>query len=220
MGVNDEGEREPQGGEGDRPLKRREGGLTSTSRQQRSWQKRGGWGKVTMISRGVEIAIFGGREDMLRVLFLWRKVYHLYLIITLPLFWWLIYVSYRPLMTHSESTDLMDWKPNIPLVKSTLLGYNLWQLLANSVWQIRGLGWGCCSVCYGADGPNKTLAMDAFRRCAWIKGLGHDGFFGIPCSCPRSGLSLTYTLDMFPSKIGGNKWALSWECVQLGPGWE
>jgi len=39
------------------PQERREDGLTSTPRQ---WGKRGGWGKVTMISRRVEISLAGG----------------------------------------------------------------------------------------------------------------------------------------------------------------
>jgi len=64
--VNDERELEPSGGEADRPQKRREVGLTSTPRQKLSWGKRGGWGKVTMISRGVEISIAGGGEEMVR----------------------------------------------------------------------------------------------------------------------------------------------------------
>jgi len=49
-----------------RPQGRRVDGLTSTPRQQPSWEKRGGWGKVTMISRGVEISIAGGGGEMLR----------------------------------------------------------------------------------------------------------------------------------------------------------
>jgi len=32
------------------------------------WEKRGGWGKVMMISHGVEISIAGGGEEMVRVL--------------------------------------------------------------------------------------------------------------------------------------------------------
>jgi len=64
--INDEREREPQGGEADRPQRRREVGLTSTPRQQPSWEKRGGRGKVTMISRGVEISIAGGGGEMVR----------------------------------------------------------------------------------------------------------------------------------------------------------
>jgi len=50
------------------PQERREDGLTSTPRQKPSWGKRGGWGKVTMISRGVEISIAGGVVAMVRVL--------------------------------------------------------------------------------------------------------------------------------------------------------
>jgi len=49
-----------------RRKRRREDGLTSTPRQKPSWEKRGGWGKVTMISRGVEISIAGGGEEMVR----------------------------------------------------------------------------------------------------------------------------------------------------------
>jgi len=55
------------------PQERREDGLTSTPRQQPSWGKRGGWGKVTMISRGVEISIAGGVVAMVRVLPLGRN---------------------------------------------------------------------------------------------------------------------------------------------------
>ena len=47
-----------------RPQGRRVDGLTSTPRQLPSWEKRGGWGIVTMISRGVEISIAGGRGEM------------------------------------------------------------------------------------------------------------------------------------------------------------
>ena len=65
-GVNDERERELQGREADRPQKRREGGLMSTPRQWPSWEMRGGWGKVTMISRSIEISIVGGAEEMVR----------------------------------------------------------------------------------------------------------------------------------------------------------
>jgi len=64
--VNDELEQEPQGGEAKGPQERREDGLTSTTRQERSWEKRGGWGKVTMNSRGVEISIAGGVREMVR----------------------------------------------------------------------------------------------------------------------------------------------------------
>ena len=55
------------------PQERREDGLTSTPRQKPSWGKRGGWGKVTMISRGVEISIAGGVVAMVRVLSLGRN---------------------------------------------------------------------------------------------------------------------------------------------------
>jgi len=55
------------------PQERREDGLTSTPRQKPSWGKRGGWGKVTMISRGVEISIAGGVVAMVRVLPLGRN---------------------------------------------------------------------------------------------------------------------------------------------------
>ena len=48
------------------PQERREDGLTSTPRQKPSWGKRGGWGKVTMISRGVEISNAGGVVAMVR----------------------------------------------------------------------------------------------------------------------------------------------------------
>jgi len=49
-----------------RPQERREDGLTSTTRQKPSWGKRGGWGKVTIISHGVEISIIGGGGEKLR----------------------------------------------------------------------------------------------------------------------------------------------------------
>ena len=55
------------------PQERREDGLTSTPRQRPSWGKRGGWGKVTMISRGVEISIAGGVVAMVRGLSLGRN---------------------------------------------------------------------------------------------------------------------------------------------------
>jgi len=44
----------------------------STPRQYPVWGKRGVWGKVTMISRGVEISIAGGGGEMVRVLSLSR----------------------------------------------------------------------------------------------------------------------------------------------------
>ena len=47
-------------------------GLTSTPRQQPSWEKRGGCVKVTMISPGVEISIAGGGGEMVVVLSLGR----------------------------------------------------------------------------------------------------------------------------------------------------
>jgi len=56
-----------------RPQGRRVDGLTSTPRQLPSWEKRGGWGIVTMISRGVEISIAGGGGEMVRVLSLGRN---------------------------------------------------------------------------------------------------------------------------------------------------
>jgi len=55
------------------PQERREDGLTSTPRQKPSWGKRGRWGKVTMISRGVEISIAGGVVAMVRDLSLGRN---------------------------------------------------------------------------------------------------------------------------------------------------
>jgi len=48
--------RNKKGAEANRPQNRMQGGLTSTPGQQPSWEKRGGWGKVTMISHGVEIS--------------------------------------------------------------------------------------------------------------------------------------------------------------------
>jgi len=57
------------------PRERREDGLTSTPRQKPWWGKRGGWGKVTMISRGIEISIAGGGGEMVRAyLFLGTKL--------------------------------------------------------------------------------------------------------------------------------------------------
>jgi len=41
----------------------------STPRQQLSWEKRGDWGKVAMISRSVEISIAGGVVAMVRGLY-------------------------------------------------------------------------------------------------------------------------------------------------------
>jgi len=38
----------------------------STPRQQPLWEKRGGWGKVTMISCSVEISIAGGGGEKVR----------------------------------------------------------------------------------------------------------------------------------------------------------
>jgi len=52
------------------PQERRVDGLTLTPRQKPSWGKRGGWGKVTMISRSFEISIAGGVVAMVRVFFL------------------------------------------------------------------------------------------------------------------------------------------------------
>jgi len=55
------------------PQERRGDGLTSTPRQKPSWGKRGGWGKVTMICRGVEISIAGGVVAMVGVVSLGRN---------------------------------------------------------------------------------------------------------------------------------------------------
>jgi len=63
-GVNDERVQEPGGGEADGPQERREGGLTSTPRQYPLWERRGGSGRMTMISRSVEISIAGGRGEV------------------------------------------------------------------------------------------------------------------------------------------------------------
>jgi len=62
------------------PQERREDGLTSTPRQKPSWGKRGGWGKVTMIPRGVEISIAGGVVAMVRVLSLGRFFFFFFVI--------------------------------------------------------------------------------------------------------------------------------------------
>jgi len=61
-----------------RPQRRRVDGLTSTPRQWPSWEKRGGWGKVTMISRGVEISIAGGGGEMVREPISWSEPRLLY----------------------------------------------------------------------------------------------------------------------------------------------
>jgi len=68
------------------PQERREDGLTSTPRQQPSRGKRGGWGKVKMISRGVEISIAGGVVAMVRVLSLVRFVFSFFFVIMHSLF--------------------------------------------------------------------------------------------------------------------------------------
>ena len=60
------------------PQERRGDGLTSTPRQKPRWGKRGGWGKVTMISSGVEISIAGGGGEMVRVLSLGRFYFILF----------------------------------------------------------------------------------------------------------------------------------------------
>jgi len=61
-----------------RPQGRRVDGLTSTPRQRPSWDKRGGWGKVTMISRGVEISIAGGGGEIVRGPISWSEPSALY----------------------------------------------------------------------------------------------------------------------------------------------
>jgi len=48
------------------PQERRKDGLTSTPRQKPLWEKRGGWGELTMISCGVAISIAGGGGEMVR----------------------------------------------------------------------------------------------------------------------------------------------------------
>jgi len=55
-----------------RPQSRREDSLRSTLRQKPSWEKRGGRGKVALISRRVEISSAGGVVAMVRVLSLGR----------------------------------------------------------------------------------------------------------------------------------------------------
>ena len=70
--VNDGPEQEPQGGEAGVPQERSVDGLTSTPRQYPLWGKRGGWGKVAMISPAVEISIAGGGGEMVRDLSLGR----------------------------------------------------------------------------------------------------------------------------------------------------
>jgi len=52
-----------------RPQEKRGDGLMSTPRQQPLWEKRGDWGKVAMISHGVEISIAGGVVAMVRDLY-------------------------------------------------------------------------------------------------------------------------------------------------------
>ena len=53
------------------PQERREDGLTSTPRQRPSWGKGGGWGKVVVISGGVEISSAGGVVAMVHVDIAW-----------------------------------------------------------------------------------------------------------------------------------------------------
>jgi len=53
------------------PQERREDGLTSTPRQKPSWGKGGGWGKVVVISGGVEISSAGGVVAMVHVDIAW-----------------------------------------------------------------------------------------------------------------------------------------------------
>ena len=69
MGVNEKQECEAQEGEALRPQESRGDGLMSTPRQQPSWEKRGDWGKVAIISRIVEISIAGGVVAMVRGLY-------------------------------------------------------------------------------------------------------------------------------------------------------
>ena len=64
--VNHEEEQKPQGRPDQRPQKRREEAGTSIPWQKPSWEKRGGGGRVTMISRGVEISIAGCVGEMVR----------------------------------------------------------------------------------------------------------------------------------------------------------
>ena len=86
-GVNDEREQEPGGGEADRPQERREGGLTSTPRQYPLWERRGGWGRMTMISCSVEISIAGGGGEVPsvgRFSFSFFSFYIMYLFFMVP----------------------------------------------------------------------------------------------------------------------------------------
>jgi len=65
-----------------RPHERRGDGLTSTPRQWSSREKRGRWGKVAMISRGVEISIAGGVVAMVRVLSLGRFFFSFFFLLS------------------------------------------------------------------------------------------------------------------------------------------
>ena len=67
------------------PQERREDGLTSTARQLPSWGKRGGWGEVTTISRGVEISIAGGGAEIVHGLSL-SRFFFLFFVIMRSLF--------------------------------------------------------------------------------------------------------------------------------------
>jgi len=58
----------------------------STPRQQPSWEKGGAWGKVAMISRGVEISIAGGVGAMVRGLSLGQFIFFIFFVIMRSLF--------------------------------------------------------------------------------------------------------------------------------------
>jgi len=62
------------------PQRRRVDGLTSTPRQEPSWEKGGGWGRVTMLSRGVESSIAGGGGEMVRAPISWSIFFSFFLI--------------------------------------------------------------------------------------------------------------------------------------------
>ena len=55
------------------PQERRVDGLRATPRQEPSREKRGRWGRVTMISCGVEISIARGVGEMVRAYLLGRS---------------------------------------------------------------------------------------------------------------------------------------------------
>ena len=83
--VNHEEEQEPPGRSDQRSQERREKEGTSTPRQKPSWGKRGGCGRVMMISRGSEISIAEGvgeivRGPSIRSFFFFLYIYHVFVV--------------------------------------------------------------------------------------------------------------------------------------------